>query len=182
MDKILIFIALSIILVIASWRTLFDIKKHGFYRFFGWECMAWLFASVYKHWFSTPFSLPQVLSWILLLIAVYMVIAGAFTLFREGKPGREREEKNLYGFEKTTRLVDTGIFRYIRHPLYSSLIFLTWGIYLKGPSVELTLIAVMATLFLVITALYDENECIAYFGKSYTEYMKRSKRFIPFLI
>jgi len=182
MDKILIFIALSIILVIASWRTLFNINKHGFYRFFGWECMAWLFASVYKLWFSNPISVPQLLSWGLLLIAVYMVMAGAITLLREGKPGRERDEKNLYSFEKTTRLVDSGIFRYIRHPLYSSLIFLTWGIYFKGPSVELTLIAVMATLLLVITALYDENECIAYFGSSYTQYMKRSKRFIPFVI
>lgn len=182
MGKILIFIALSIILAFASWRTLFNVKKHGFYRFFGWECMAWLFASVYKEWFSDPLSLPQVISWVLLLIAVYMVTAGAITLFRKGKPGRERDEKNLYSFEKTTRLVDTGIFRYIRHPLYSSLIFLTWGIYFKGPAVDLTLIAVMATLFLVITALYDENECIAYFGTGYTEYMKRTKRFIPFVI
>ena len=48
---------------------------------------------------------------------------------RIGKPDKKRNTKNLYQFEQTTELVDKGIFKYIRHPLYSSLIFLTWGIF-----------------------------------------------------
>lgn len=31
----------------------------------------------------------------------------------------------LFAFEKTSTLVYSGIFKYIRHPLYSPLIFLT---------------------------------------------------------
>jgi len=49
-----------------------------------------------------------------------------------GKPGMNRDNKALYQFEKTSELIDTGIFKYIRHPLYSSLLFLTWGIFLKN--------------------------------------------------
>lgn len=35
--------------------------------------------------------------------------------------------------------------------------------------------------FLYLTALFDEKECIAYFGNKYLDYMKRTKMFIPFL-
>jgi len=40
MGTIIIFGVLSLFIILASWRTLFDIKSHGFYRFFSWECMA----------------------------------------------------------------------------------------------------------------------------------------------
>lgn len=101
---------------------------------------------------------------------------------KKGRPGNEREEKNLYKFENTSELIDTGIFKYIRHPLYSSLIFLTWGIYFKNTSLELLIIAFLSTVFLYLTAIIDEKECIRFFGNKYKEYMKRSKRFIPFII
>jgi protein-S-isoprenylcysteine O-methyltransferase Ste14 len=45
-----------------------------------------------------------------------------------GKPEPDRNEETLYQFERTTELVDKGIFKYIRHPLYSSLLFLTCSI------------------------------------------------------
>ena len=97
------------------------------------------------------------------------------------KPQADRDDKTLYKFEKTTELVDTGIFKYIRHPLYSSLLFLTWGIYLKNTSNELLIVSLLSTIFLFLTAKFDENECIKYFGEKYKEYRKRSKMFIPFL-
>ena len=99
-----------------------------------------------------------------------------------GKPKTDREENSLYEFEKTTQLVDQGIFKYIRHPLYSSLLFLTWGIFLKNTTSLLFLVAFISSVFLLLTALADEKECIRFFGVQYTDYMKRSKRFIPFLI
>lgn len=92
-----------------------------------------------------------------------------------------REDKNLYAFEKTVELVDHGIFGYIRHPLYSSLIFLTWGILLKNPSLSLIVVAAFSTAFLYLTAISDEKECVRFFGDKYLNYMKRTKRFIPFL-
>ncbi len=62
-----------------------------------------------------------------------MMIAGVLLLRRARNPGIVRVDDKLFKFEKTTELVTTGIFKYIRHPLYSSLIFLTWGIYFKHP-------------------------------------------------
>jgi len=181
MSKLIIFGILSLAIVLISWRTLFNTKSHGFYRFFGWECMAWLFAANYKWWFVNPFSINQLISWTLLIYSAYLVIAGLLLIKNVGKPSHIRDEKNLFGFEKTTELIDTGVFKHTRHPLYASLIFLTWGICLKNPTIELSVIAYTATVLLYITSQYDEKECIQYFGDKYKEYMKHTKMFIPFI-
>ena len=78
-------------------------------------------------------------------------------------------------------LVTDGIYHYIRHPLYSSLFFLTWGIFFKALTWPGLLLALAATLLLVATARADEAECLIFFGEPYQDYMKRSKRFVPFL-
>jgi protein-S-isoprenylcysteine O-methyltransferase Ste14 len=181
MKTVIIFGVLSLLIIIISWRTLFNAKNHGFYRFFSWECMAWLFAANYKFWFVNPFSINQIISWILLIYSAYLVIAGLLLIKMIGKPSNIRDEKNLFGFEKTTELIDTGVFKYTRHPLYASLIFLTWAVFLKSPEAVLFVIALMSTVFLYFTSKFDEKECINYFGENYKEYMKRTKMFIPFI-
>lgn len=109
------------------------------------------------------------------------MIVGALTLKKKGNQSKSRNEEELYAFEKTSKLVDTGIYKYIRHPLYSSLIFLTWGIYLKNITISLTIISILSTILLFITARFDEKECIYYFGDEYKEYMKKSKMFVPLI-
>lgn len=182
MNRIALFLILSIPIIVISWRALSTTKSHGFYRFLSWECIIWLFAANYKHWFEEPLAVHQIFSWIFLIISAYLVTIGAILMKKIGKPAPNRNEKTLYPFEKTTELVDQGIFKYIRHPLYSSLIFLTWAIFLKKPSVELSIVSVLSTVLLYLTAIFDEKECIRFFGDKYIEYMKKSKRFIPFLI
>lgn len=182
MARFIIFATLTIPVILVSWRTLFDLRSHGFYRFLSWECIIWLFASNYRYWFIEPFSLQQIFSWSFLVISACVVIMGVVQMKRKGRPGRESRQKTLYRFERTSQLVDTGIFRYIRHPLYSSLLFLTWGILLKNITVTLLIISVLSTIFLTVTALIDEKECIAYFGEPYRLYMKRTRRFVPFVI
>ena len=123
----------------------------------------------------------QVFSWVFLSISVYLVISGVVQLKKSGKPAKGREDKQLYQFEKTSELTDQGIYKYIRHPLYSSLLFLTWGIFLKNTTLLLLCIALLSSVFLYLTAKADEKECIRFFGHKYAEYMKRSKMFVPFV-
>ena len=180
-STLIIFAILSLPVIILSWRTIFNIRSHGFPRFISWECIIWLFANNYLYWFKEPLKLNQIFSWILLFISAYLVISGVILMRKFGKAGKSRNEDTLYQFEQTTELVDSGIFKYIRHPLYSSLIFLTWGIFFKNPGLHLMLISIVSTLFLYITAIFDEKECIHFFGNKYINYMKRSKMFIPFI-
>ncbi len=181
MEKLIAFGTISILLILLSGKSIFQFRSHGFYRFLSWECIAWLLVSNFKNWFDNPLGIRQICSWILLCISIYLVISGVFLLKAIGKPTASRDEKSLFAFEKTSTLVCSGIFKYIRHPLYSSLIFLTWGIFLKRPTAFLFLIAVLSTVFLYLTAIFDEKECIQYFGDKYLKYRKYTKMFIPFI-
>lgn len=182
MERIVLFAILSVPVIAISWRALFNPGSHGFYRFFSWEFIIWLFVSNYKLWFYNPFSLNQIISWLFLLISAYLVIAGSVLMKKRGKPKKDGNDTTLYKFENTSELVDSGIFKFIRHPLYSSLLFLSWGIYFKEPSGFLLIISCLSTTSLFITAKVEEKECIKRFGARYDEYMKRSKMFIPYII
>ena len=74
-----------------------------------------------------------------------------------------------------------GLYKYIRHPLYSSLLFLTWGAFLKSPSWLGSGLVAVAMVCLVATARVEEAENIEYFGPVYQEYMKHTKMFVPFV-
>gem|GEM_PF-626131 len=154
----ILFGIISIPLVIISWRSIFNIKSHGLYRFLSWECIIWLLVSNYRFWFDDPFSIKQIISWISLLFSGYLVISGAILLKKFGKQGEKRDEKELYQFEKTSELIDWGIYKYIRHPLYSSLLFLTWGTFLKNTTNLLLFIAILSSAFLFLTAIFDEKQ------------------------
>jgi protein-S-isoprenylcysteine O-methyltransferase Ste14 len=182
MNRVLIFVILSLPVIIISRKSLFRTTSHGYYRFFSWECILWLLATSFKYWFDNPFVIRQLLSWLFLFISTYLLISGVLLLKKIGKPNKERDKEGLYQFEQTSRLVDTGIFKYIRHPLYASLLFLTWGIFLKNITVETLIVSCLSSVFLFLTAKADEKECVQYFGKQYIDYIRRTKRFVPFII
>lgn len=180
--KLIAFIVLSLPVIAISWYPLMNRKSHGFYRFFGWEGVLWLTVNTYNYWFHQPFSPAQIISWSLLAISAYLVIAGYLVMRRQGKPSSLRNEKELFHFEKTTRLIDYNVFKYIRHPLYGSLIFVTWALYLKHITLTLTVVSIISTVLFYITMLYEEKESLAYFGDAYKTYMSKTKRFIPFIV
>lgn len=181
--KIIAFLVLSLVLAYISRGSLRAPRSHGFYRFFAWEFILALILLNIDAWFQNPGSWHQLISWFLLTLSIVPLVFGIRALRSGGKPARQREgEPQLLAFEKTSALVTTGIYRYIRHPLYSSLLLLAWGIFFKAPSGLGLVLAVGATAFLVLTAKADEAECIRFFGPEYREYMKRTKMFVPFFL
>jgi protein-S-isoprenylcysteine O-methyltransferase Ste14 len=172
----------TLLLIYISRASLRATRSHGFYRFLAWEAILALCVINIEFWFRDPFVWNQIIAWTLLFAAFVPLISGVRALTLRGKPVADRDEDpSLLGFEKTTQLVTSGIYKYIRHPLYSSLLLLTWGIFFKHLSAAGIALAVAATVFLVFTARADESECIQFFGAEYQDYMKQTKRFIPFL-
>jgi len=179
--KIAVFLVVTAGLIWLSRHSLRDLRSHGFYRFFAWEAILALVLVNFEYWFEEPFCLRQLVSWVLLITCAYPALHGAILLHRIGKPGREHDDTRLIGIEKTTELVTVGIYRYIRHPLYSSLLFLTWGAFFKHISWLSVGLALVSSAFLVMTARREEAENIGYFGEAYENYMKRTRKFIPFV-
>jgi protein-S-isoprenylcysteine O-methyltransferase Ste14 len=180
-QSLIIFIILSIPVIYISRKSIFKIRSHGFYRFLSWECILWLLSVNYIFWFKDPFSPKQLLSWFLLIYSIYPAVTGTLQLEKAKISVKDRNSEELFSFEKTAELVQTGIYKYIRHPMYSSLLFLTWGIFFKNTELILFFISLASSIFLFITATMDEKECIAYFGQKYKAYMKGTKMFIPFI-
>lgn len=177
--KIILFVLGSVLIVWVSRPSMRNPQQHGFYRFFSWEAILVLFLLNVEYWFLSPFSPRQVLSWLFLVTSLALIAAGVHAFRTHGELDPAREDSALVGIERTTRLVTGGIYRYIRHPFYSSLLCLGWGIFLKSVTWVGLMLALANTLVLFITARKEEQENIQYFGEPYMVYMQGTSMFIP---
>jgi len=176
---LVVFLLGSAGLVFVSRQALLNVRAHGFYRFFAWEILLASFLLNVNGWFDEPFAWHQLISWFLLVATIPLVLIGVGVLSTTSKSA-SRDDPSLLGLEKTSKLVTAGLYRYIRHPMYSSLLCLGWGLFFKSPSWIDAGLALLCTFFLFATARIEEREDIAYFGAEYQEYMQHSKMFIPF--
>lgn len=180
--KMIAFILATICIVWVSRSSIRNRKYHGFYRFFAWETILVLFLVNMDFWFVDPFSIRQLFAWLFLILSLVLILLGVLTFQRHGKVRQERADPALVGIEKTTELVTVGIYKTIRHPFYSSLLFLGWGIMLKNIGWQSILLVGITTVLLLITAKKEEMENIEFFGGQYQTYMSETKMFIPFIL
>jgi protein-S-isoprenylcysteine O-methyltransferase Ste14 len=165
----------TVFIVLFSWFLSIKYKRyHGIARFFAFESVFILVLLNYRVWFINPFSLLQILSWVLLILSIIVVISGYMLLTGKGKPDNN--------FENTSVLVKSGIYKYIRHPLYLSVFLLGTGVVLKNPGHIQVLLGTVNLIAVYITSLIEEQEMIAKFGEDYRIYMKETKMFIPFIV
>lgn len=181
MLNLILFLIGSLGFITLSRHSLTKPNSHGFPRFFAFEAILGLVILNAPVWFVNPYSLPQLVSWLFLLVSALLVVKTLWILRQFGKPDKSIQDNNRLGFEKTTRLVTEGPYRFIRHPLYVSLLSLAWGIFLKQLTILSALLVALASLALYITAVLEESENLRIFGKEYLVYMHKTKRFIPFL-
>ena len=173
--EIIIFLAITCFIAWFSWHVSLEEKRyHGIYRFFSFESIILIVMLNYKVWFVDAFSVRQVCSWLLLVGSAIFAIVGFSLLFNRGKA--------TGGFENTTQLITSGIYRYIRHPLYLSLILLGFGVMLKHPGVLQWILSIINIIAMYMTAKIEEKEMITRFGEEYRQYMNSSKMFIPFIL
>ncbi len=168
-----LFVLLSVPATAFSWPYLRLPRHHGFFRFFAFESILLLVLVNLEFWLARPFAPVHLVSWLLLIVSGLLAIHGFHLLRTAGKPAGE--------FESTTRLVTHGAYRFIRHPLYVSLLFLAWGAYLKQPTWLGSALVALATASLYATARVEEAECLTKFGQAYAEYMNRTRRFVPYV-
>jgi protein-S-isoprenylcysteine O-methyltransferase Ste14 len=169
----IIFGAASIANVVFSWPWLGNPHCHGFYRFFAFECIVGLILLQVPTWFLEVLSVRQLISWILLTGSFVLAVHGFWLLRSVGRP--------IGNIEQTTTLIRSGAYRYIRHPLYFSLILGSIGVLLKSLTLSALVLCCGAMLCIVITAAIEERENLARFGESYAEYIAETRMFVPLL-
>ena len=180
--RVAIFFAASAAIIQLSWRSLRDLRSHGFYRFFAFELLSALILLNIPMWFRDPLSARQLVSWFLGAASIGLAIEGFRLLRLIGRPTPTAARSTNLPFENTTTLVTVGAYRFIRHPLYASLLALVWCAYLKNPfAITAIMLALGASGFLIATSVAEERENLVSFGAAYAAYMKRTRRFVPFL-
>ena len=172
--KVIIFVALSTVFIMKFRDELFAFKKHGPYMFVAAEGLLLLLIFNAGSLFENPFTLRQSFSWALMLISAVFAVLGFYGLKRYGRA--------VEHWENTTRLVQDGVFRYIRHPLYASLMFLSTGILLKDVSSWAALAWILTLCFLVAASWAEEKENGAKFGVEYERYALKTRRYVPFIV
>jgi protein-S-isoprenylcysteine O-methyltransferase Ste14 len=173
--QLLLLFVLTAVAVAASVHSLRTKQAYGAFRFLAFETLAVLIVWNANHWFSDTTSIPQIVSWALFATSAALAVHGVHLLRVVG-----RAQARI--MEDTQTVVEAGAYRFIRHPLYSCLVLFGWGVFFKGMDSPSAALALAATAFLVATARYEEGFNIQHFGAAYSDYMKRTKMFIPFLL
>jgi protein-S-isoprenylcysteine O-methyltransferase Ste14 len=173
MLKAIIFIVVSVGIVYLSRIALRDPHSYGFYRLFAFESILILVLLNMERWFHDPFSVFQIISWVMLCFSLLLVVHGFRMLRKIGRPKG--------GMDDTTILVVQGAYKYIRHPVYCSALLLAWGVFFKDPSFTGGILVLAASAFLTATAKVEERQTLNKFGDEYAQYRNKTKMFIPFL-
>jgi protein-S-isoprenylcysteine O-methyltransferase Ste14 len=78
------------------------------------------------------------------------------------------------------QLITEGIFQYIRHPHYTSLLIIGFGLALFFYSLAALLIAILAIPIMIWSIIDEEKLLIKQYGEEYKKYMKKVPwRIIP---
>jgi protein-S-isoprenylcysteine O-methyltransferase Ste14 len=118
--------------------------------------------------------------WVFFLGEPLFIAGLLFTLSSYMRLGR-----NLSPFPEVFadhEIIDTGPYRYIRHPGYLGILIASVGLGLAMRSWVSLLILLAGSIMLLMLRIRLEEQHMAHgLGQRYTEYMARTKRLIPFL-
>jgi methanethiol S-methyltransferase len=81
------------------------------------------------------------------------------------------------GNERSSRLVVSGLYRWVRHPLYSAGLLFIWLTPVMSQNSLVVIIA--ATVYILVGAFFEERKLEREFGAAYREYKAATPMLIP---
>jgi protein-S-isoprenylcysteine O-methyltransferase Ste14 len=84
---------------------------------------------------------------------------------------------------ESNNLVTTGIYAYVRHPIYAAFFYIAIGLILISQNIILFVLPVMFWTFLTVAMIRTEEKwLIERYGNDYINYSKKVNRFFPKVI
>jgi len=169
--------------------------KHGFERTFG--------AASFQRWYRFAYNLVSLVSFLPLALIVlfvpdhtlytipapwmylaYLVQLAALiglvtSILHTGPLSFMGLRQVITGGEDKAELITTGLYRYVRHPLYTGGLLLMW--LTTNMTVNLLTLYACLTTYLFIGAIFEERKLIREFGQAYVHYKAQTPMMIPFL-
>ena len=101
---------------------------------------------------------------IVLIVLAFLSLRGTIQIAPEPRPGRQ--------------LVQQGVYKFLRHPIYTGIIFCVLGLWLKTPGAWVALAGVIVIFFLVMKVRVEEELLRAVYPE-YSEYRARTWGLFP---
>jgi protein-S-isoprenylcysteine O-methyltransferase Ste14 len=111
---------------------------------------------------------------------IVIAIGGLIILF--SRIQLQRYATGVLMIQEDHKLITTGFYKYVRHPIYTGGLIQVFGLYLAFHSV-IILVLTMIVYFWLFNgrANYEEEILEEEFGEEYRNYKKTSKKMIPFI-
>lgn len=75
-------------------------------------------------------------------------------------------------------LTTTGLYRLVRHPIYTGVLTIVLGVVLRSGSVPKALVGMLLIAFFTLKASWEEQQLIEHYP-GYAEYAAKTPRFVP---
>lgn len=83
--------------------------------------------------------------------------------------------------EENSALVKTGMYAYVRHPLYFATILVIGGLCLMFPSKGMLMVLGISYSYILIGSKLEEGKLKKHYGQAYEDYAKEVKALIPYV-
>ena len=83
--------------------------------------------------------------------------------------------------KKDSNLITTGIYGYIRHPMYSSVIIIMFAFLVSSPIFIEIILFIFLIVVLLLKATREESLWLLH-DEAYGEYKRRTRFFVPFVL
>jgi protein-S-isoprenylcysteine O-methyltransferase Ste14 len=127
--------------------------------------------------FGRLVSLGGWLTWVGVAIMISGILFRQYAIFTLGK-----FFTTTIQIKKDHELIQTGPYRYIRHPSYLGLLIMALGLGIAMSNwISLILCVVLPAIALIRRIQFEEKELEQHFGRKYQDYIKNTRRVIPFI-
>lgn len=116
--------------------------------------------------FSIVMRVAQLLSIVLLFVAVFQTDLLSFVGVRQ-----------LFEQQTTGKLIVHGLYRYVRHPLYTFSLLILW--LSPNMSVIAFIVYLALTVYVLIGIIFEERKLVREFGQEYEEYRSMTPMLVP---
>ena len=143
------------------------VRAHQFYEIY-MACGLGIFFSLIvlglMVWKGDQIAPVAYLGLVLYVPSIALVASSFITLKHKGKTES--------GWEPTTMLIDSGVYRVVRHPLYLGSAFFTVGMMLIIQSIPSTILGLVAVFCFWMVSRGEDRFNIEKFGDVYQQYMR----------
>ena len=136
-----------------------------------------IISSIFSYYHLIPIYKINELNMVFLILGILFIVLGIIFWISAvvvSKIDREVENNNL---------VTTGIYAYVRHPIYSAFFYIAVGLILISQNIILFVLPIIFWVFLTVAMIKTEEKwLIDKYGNEYINYSKKVNRFIPKVI